>query len=245
MPVLLQLRKMTVQIGEQSMPPRVLPRALRLVGLRVDVGGVTILDVPALDIAPGAHLGIAGVSGSGKTTLLQVIAGLRRPTAGQVLWGDQDLANLSPANSDAWRRSTIGMVFQDFQLIPELNARENVLLPSGFAGRPVAGALRQRAEVLLLAMGMARSLQRVSRLSRGEQQRVAIARACLFEPPLLLADEPTASLDAATTANMVELLLAAATATGATLIVVSHDPRVLERMGAIYHLNCAVTAGGK
>jgi ABC-type lipoprotein export system ATPase subunit len=212
------------------------PRTLHLEGVRVHAGGVTILEVPKLEVAAGAHLGVAGVSGSGKTTLLHVIAGLRRPDAGRVVWGGLDVARLQPVDSDAWRRATVGLVFQDFQLIGELTALENVLLPLSFKARHVPAQMHERAEQLLLRMGVAPSRQRVGRLSRGEQQRVAIARACLHQPPLLLADEPTASLDAAAAGEVVELLVSVAASSGATLIVVSHDPGVLARMSETYQL---------
>jgi putative ABC transport system ATP-binding protein len=204
-------------------------RLLVLDGVCVIADGVTILDVARLSIVAGTHLGVAGVSGSGKTTLLHVMAGLRQPTAGRVLWGATDISTLPPGQGDAWRRSNVGLVFQDFQLIPELNALENVLLPSGFGGTP-PGGLSPRAAELLAAMGVVRTGLRVAKLARGEQQRVAIARACLHRPSLILADEPTASLDADNAAAVVDLLVKAARDVGATLVVVSHDPNVLAQL---------------
>jgi putative ABC transport system ATP-binding protein len=203
---------------------------LVLDGVQVVVGGRVILDVPWLEIGAGARVGIAGVSGSGKTTLLHVIAGLRAPTAGRVRWGGADIAALSPHQGDAWRRSTIGLVFQDFQLIAELSASENVLLAAQFAAWRVTAELRQRANDVLASMGVGAPDQRVSCMSRGEQQRVAIARSVLHRPALILADEPTASLDPESAAAVVDLLLTAARETGATLAIVSHDPSVLARL---------------
>jgi putative ABC transport system ATP-binding protein len=145
-------------------------------------------------------------------------------------WANTDLASLTPQQSDTWRRSTIGLVFQDFQLIPELSAIENVLLPAQFSARRVPVAVQQRASDLLGTMGIDTADQRVGQMSRGEQQRVAIARAVLHRPALLLADEPTASLDEFNAADVVNLLLCAARESGATLIVVSHDQRVLSRL---------------
>jgi putative ABC transport system ATP-binding protein len=199
-------------------------------GVQVAVGGRVILDVPRLDIPAGARVGIAGVSGSGKTTLLHVIAGLRAPTAGRGLWGDTVVTGLAPQQGDAWRRATIGLVFQDFQLVPELSAVGNVLLPAQFDAWLAAAALRGRARALLASVGISAPDQRVNLLSHGEQQRVAIARALLYRPALILADEPTASLDPANAADVVQLLLGAAHGTGATLVVVSHDPSVLARL---------------
>jgi putative ABC transport system ATP-binding protein len=214
------------------LPPDMQPgnRSLTLDGVQVAVSGRVILDVPRLVIATSAHVGIAGVSGSGKTTLLQVIAGLRPPTTGRVLSGDTDITALPPQQRDAWRRTTIGLVFQDFQLIPELSAFENVLLPAQFVAHRTPAALRQRAREVLAVVGVDAGDQRVNSLSRGEQQRVAIARAVLHRPALILADEPTASLDPANAADVVGLLINAARETGATLIIVSHDPCVLSRL---------------
>jgi putative ABC transport system ATP-binding protein len=206
------------------------PQRMMLDGVQVVVGGRVILNAPRLDIPVGAHVGIAGVSGSGKTTLLNVMAGLRPPTVGRVLWGDTDMATLTPQQGDAWRRATVGLVFQDFQLIPELSAQENVLLPAQFAARLLPTELQCQARETLATMGIGTPHQRVSLMSRGEQQRVAIARAVLHRPALILADEPTASLDPDSAAAVADLLIAAARETGATLIIVSHDPTVLSRV---------------
>jgi putative ABC transport system ATP-binding protein len=205
-------------------------QALTLDGVQVLIDGRAILDVPHLVIPASARVGIAGVSGSGKTTLLQVIAGLRTPTTGRVLWGGTNIAALSPQHADAWRRTTIGLVFQDFQLIPELTVLENVLLPAQFAARRTPAALQRRAREVLATVGVHAGSQRVNSLSRGELQRVAIARALLRRPALILADEPTASLDPATAAEVVALLIEASCETGATLVIVSHDPHVLSRL---------------
>jgi putative ABC transport system ATP-binding protein len=220
----------------QPEPPK--PYRLVLEGVRVAAGAVTILEMPRLDVAAGARVGIAGVSGSGKTTLLHVISGLRRPASGQVMWGSMDVVAMTPQQGDAWRRSTVGLVFQDFQLIPELDALDNVLLPTAFAACRDRRGMAAEARRLLVSMGIARGDLRVARLSRGEQQRVAIARALLARPALILADEPTASLDAANAAAIADLLVTAARATGATLIVVSHDPAVLARLDWTVPLWC-------
>jgi putative ABC transport system ATP-binding protein len=205
-------------------------QSLTMEGVQVVVGGRAILDVPQLAIPAGRHVGIAGVSGSGKTTLLQVIAGLRSLTLGRVMWGGTNIATLPPQQGDAWRRSNIGLVFQDFQLIPELTALENVLLPAQFVAHRTPAALQQRGCEVLAAMGMSAVDQRVNSLSRGEQQRVAIARAVLHRPALILADEPTASLDPTNADDVVGLLIGTARETAATLVIVSHDPSVLSRL---------------
>jgi putative ABC transport system ATP-binding protein len=229
-----------------SHPPRKMPPAnqdLTMDGVQVAVGERIILDVPRLSIPAGAHVGIAGVSGSGKTTLLQVMAGLRTPTAGSVRWRETDIAALSPSQGDAWRRSTIGLVFQDFQLIPELSALENVLLPMQFASPRLSAGLRRAAQSQLLSVGVTAANQRVSAMSRGEQQRVAIVRACLLGPALILADEPTASLDPANAAAVTQLLISAARATGATLVIVSHDPQLLSQLRHTLHLRGGLISG--
>jgi putative ABC transport system ATP-binding protein len=195
----------------------------------------TRLDVPA-----GALLGISGPSGSGKTTLLHVIAGLLAPQSGQVRWGDTDLASLGEGARDRWRRRHVGLVFQDFHLIPELSARDNVVLPCWFGAWRLAAACAARAGALLEQVGIPDADRRAAVLSRGEQQRVAIARALLGRPAILLADEPTASLDAATGAVVADLLTGAARAQAATLIVVSHDPAVLARMDVVRRMDKGV-----
>jgi putative ABC transport system ATP-binding protein len=227
-----------------SRPPSEMPsgnQTLTMDGVQVAIGDRVILDVPRLVIPAGAHVGIAGVSGSGKTTLLQVMAGLRVPT-GRVRWGDTDIAALSSTQGDAWRQSTIGLVFQDFQLIPELSALENVLLPAQFTAPRIATGVRQAAHMQLMAVGVTTG-QRVSAMSRGEQQRVAIVRACLHRPALVLADEPTASLDPSNAAAVGQLLVSAAQATGATLVIVSHDPQLLSQLRHTLYLRSGHISG--
>ena len=217
------------------------PRAIELADI-VAIGGRSdppILTLPGLDIPAGRRYGIAGPSGAGKTTLLHVIGALLRPTRGKVRWGESELGGLDAAARDAWRRETVGFVFQDFQLIPELSALDNVLLPVWFARVSAAGHAAA-AHALLDRIGIRRPAQRAATLSRGEQQRVALARALLHRPPLILADEPTASLDASAGAEVVRLLLDAASETGATLLVVSHDRALLDRMDAVISLDRGV-----
>ena len=209
--------------------------ALTLSNLRVTfpqraAPAVTAASTDHLHLPAGHHLGIAGPSGSGKTTLLHVIAGLLNPTQGAVRWGAHDLATMPEGARDAWRRRHLGLIFQDFHLIPELDARANVLLPTGFG--PGRHATASQADAILDTMGIPDPRRRAANLSRGEQQRVAIARALLAAPAIILADEPTASLDAATGRLVIDLLLASATSLGATLIIVSHDPALLARLPA-------------
>ena len=159
-----------------------------------------------------------------------MLAGLLKPDSGAVLWGETDIAALPEGARDRWRRETVGMVFQDFQLIPELSAVRNVLLPATFNSWTVDRSLRARALTLLREMGIARPDTLAGALSPGEQQRVALARAMLARPRLILADEPTASLDRATAATVTDLLQDTVRRSGATLIAVSHDEALLDRM---------------
>jgi putative ABC transport system ATP-binding protein len=217
---------------------------LLLHGVTVTASGAPlILDCPELAITAGSLVGISGVSGSGKTTLIQVIAGIRAPTAGRVVWGDSDITALDGTARDAWRRGSVGLVFQEFQLIPELSALDNVLLPLSFAAARVPSADRTNAGRLLDDVGVAQHTVRVALMSRGEQQRIALARALLKRPALILADEPTASLDAANAAAVADLLVAAARASGATLVIVSHDPAVLARLDRSVQIVAGRVAG--
>jgi putative ABC transport system ATP-binding protein len=199
-------------------------------------GPVRALAIDHLQIAPATLCGFSGPSGSGKTTLLHAVGGLLRPTAGEIRWGADDLARMGEAARDRWRRRTVGFVFQDFHLVPELSALDNVILTAWFAGWS-ARAHTDRAAGLLHEAGLADPHRRAGLLSRGEQQRVAIARALLHRPALIFADEPTASLDAATGAAVAELLVASARAVGATLLAVSHDAALLARMDVVHRID--------
>ena len=205
--------------------------SLSLSGLEVRFPG---LDAPSLRIArleipAGAQVVLTGPSGSGKSTLVNVITGLERPGRGRVLWGGQDIAALSEPARDRWRGAHIGLVMQDFHLFPGLSALENVLLPARLA-RVADRALEARAAALLAEVGLSRPAQRIETLSRGEMQRTAVARALLRAPGVIVADEPTASLDATNAAAIGDLLIRMAARSGATLIVVSHDPALLARL---------------
>ncbi|MGP0088971.1 MAG: ABC transporter ATP-binding protein [Xanthobacteraceae bacterium] len=195
-------------------------------------GGLTFraLDIPRLTIPPGALVAVTGPSGAGKTSFLHVIAGIALPTTGRVLWGEVEISRLPEARRDRWRRSTVGIVFQDFHLIPELDVLANILLPASFGGLREAGTLRARARFLAERVGLPKERRRVAELSRGEQQRVAIARALLRAPTVILADEPTASLDEANAAAIADLLVGSARESHATLIAVSHDPALIDRL---------------
>jgi putative ABC transport system ATP-binding protein len=204
---------------------RLAVRALRFrfPGQRVD-----LLRVDQLAIAQGQTLGISGPSGAGKSTLLHCLAGIEPVAGGSVRWGDDDIAALPAAALARWRAQRLGLVFQDFHLVEGLSALGNVLLPASFSGWRASPALRQRAGELLDRVGAPD--RRAELLSRGERQRVAVARALLFRPEVVLADEPTASLDPDNREIIADLLLDLVRENGATLIVVSHEVRLLARL---------------
>lgn len=190
-----------------------------------------LFDMPLLTVEPGSRFGISGPSGCGKSSLLHLIAGLLRPSQGRILWNDRTVSELSESSRDRWRRETIGFVFQDFHLIPELDIAANVALPARFSAWRLNAAEKERAAALARRMGLPDPRRRAALLSRGEQQRVAIARALFTRPKLILADEPTASLDTGHATEVADLLLETAMESGATLICATHDPALLARFG--------------
>ncbi|MCX5493193.1 ATP-binding cassette domain-containing protein [Kaistia dalseonensis] len=204
---------------------------LRIANVSVSFTGlpVPVLSLPALEIAPGERVAVTGPSGSGKSTLVNVITGLERPSSGMVLWGEIDIARLPEGKRDRWRAENIGLVMQDFHLFAGLSALDNVLLPVRLR---MKGAARfaERAHALMNRVGLSRHDQPVATMSRGEMQRVAVARALLRQPGVVIADEPTASLDPESGAAVAELLLELAVEEGTTLLVVSHDERLVARM---------------
>ncbi|MDP5238331.1 ATP-binding cassette domain-containing protein [Uliginosibacterium sp. 31-16] len=205
---------------------------LRLSALRFRFPGAPadLLAIEHFALAQGQTLGVRGASGAGKTTLLHCLAGIESVNAGSILWGDTDIATLSPREQTRWRQQNLGLVFQDFHLVEGLSALDNVLLPASFTGWRASPRLRERAGDLLSRVGIASPGRRAELLSRGERQRVAVARALLFAPRVLLADEPTASLDPENRAIIGELLCELAGEHGATLVVVSHEDSLLARM---------------
>ena len=188
---------------------------------------LTILDQVSFTVHPGETLAIVGASGSGKTTLLGLLAGLDRPTSGDVHLAGAALSTLDEDARAALRQRVLGFVFQSFQLLPALTALENVMLPLELAGAPSAV---QSARVWLGRVGLdKRGHHYPKQLSGGEQQRVAIARAFASEPQLLMADEPTGNLDAATGAEIAELMFRLNREHGTTLLVVTHDQTLARR----------------
>ena len=210
--------------------------SLKGVGRRLPSGGrmLTILDAVDLDVRRGEFVAVLGPSGSGKSTLLALMAGLDRPSSGEVLFEGERIDAWSEDRLALLRRHKIGFVFQAFQLLGNLTARENVMLPMELLGLSQA---RRRAEELLGAVGLSeRGHHYPSQLSGGEQQRVALARAFAPRPALLLADEPTGNLDGATGRVVLDLLVKMRAEEGATLVLVTHDPAVAELADRRIHL---------
>ena len=197
---------------------------------------VEVLHQVDLEVRPGERLAIVGPSGSGKSTLLHLLGGLDRPDHGEIEIGGTALAGLPPERLAAFRNRTIGFVFQFHQLLADFTALENVMLPGRIAGLP-AREVGGRARSLLERVGLAeRAGHFPSQLSGGEQQRAALCRALLLEPPLLLADEPTGSLDPESGSTVVDLLEELQRGRGTTAVVVTHNPAVAARCDRILTL---------
>lgn len=198
-------------------------------GKTVENGGspLTILQDISFSVMPGETVAIVGASGSGKSTLLGLLAGLDLPTAGEIRLDGISLAALDEDERARQRGRLLGFVFQSFQLLPSLNALENVMLPLELAGAKGAAAT---AGEWLARVGLAHRLKHYPKhLSGGEQQRVALARAFAPAPRLVLADEPTGNLDAATGSQIIELMFELNATQGTTLVLVTHDEAIAAR----------------
>ena len=206
-------------------------RVVEVLGLckSVDNGGepLTILHENSFSVGAGETVAVVGASGSGKSTLLGLLAGLDLPTVGHVELAGVRLSDLDEDERARLRGKLLGFVFQSFQLLPSLNALENVMLPLELAGTSNA---RREAEFWLDRVGLSHRLRHYPKhLSGGEQQRVALARAFAPQPRLVLADEPTGNLDAATGHQVIELMFAINAERGTTLILVTHDEEIAAR----------------
>ena len=211
-------------------PPVISARNLRLT-LGDGPAAVEILRGIDLDVAPGETLALLGPSGSGKSSLMAVLTGLERATSGTLTVAGADFETLDEDALARARRGRIGIVLQAFHLLPTMTAQENVATPLALAGEKDAW---ERAAAELAAVGLGHRRDHYpAQLSGGEQQRVAIARAIAPRPPLVFADEPTGNLDAATGEAITDLLFERRAETGATLVVITHDPALAERCGRV------------
>jgi putative ABC transport system ATP-binding protein len=211
----------------------------RNVTRRYDEAGlepVTAVDDVDLEVEEASFVAVEGPSGSGKTTLLALLAGLEQPDAGQVTVLGHDLARLTATERARLRQRRIGIVFQSFGLIASLRAGENVALPLALAGMPEAER-EKRAIAALDEVGLAAAFgARIDELSGGERQRVGVARALAIEPAVILADEPTGSLDEENASGVLELLTDAVRRRGACLVLVTHDPASAARADRHYRM---------
>ena len=197
-------------------------------------GPLQVLRGVSLVLNRGESVALTGESGSGKSTLLHLAGGLDHPDGGAILFEGRDVAKLGEADLAAYRRSSVGLVFQQFNLIPSLDVAANLAFQARLAGRYDAAW----CEVLAERLGLSAFLRRYpEQLSGGQQQRVAIGRALASRPPLILADEPTGNLDEATGDHVLDLMLALQAETGAALLLVTHSLRLAARLGRRLHLS--------
>lgn len=197
---------------------------------------VRALDNVNLDIVAGSSLSIMGPSGSGKTTLLHVLAGILKPTQGTVVYKNRNMATLPDAYRTRLRRSDFGFVFQSGQLIEELSAEENVALPLMLSGADYKKAVAAASDWLERLGLQQLASHRPGEMSGGQRQRIAIARALAISPSVIFADEPTGALDQATGEQIIELLTGWCARTGASLIMVTHDPNVARSCQMTIHM---------
>lgn len=195
-------------------------------------GETPVFSALSFTVAAGETVAVVGPSGCGKSTLLNCLGGLDRPTSGQVQFDGRDLSTLDDHALAALRAGSIGFVFQDHHLLPQLSALENVLLPTlALSRRPNEAQVRASAKELLAKVGLAgKENRRPAQLSGGERQRVALARALINKPKIILADEPTGALDVANATTVAEVLLSLNHQAGTALIVVTHSAALAARM---------------
>jgi putative ABC transport system ATP-binding protein len=213
---------------------------IRCEGLRRDfvMGSETVHALDGIDasVRSGEFLALLGPSGSGKSTFLYLLGGLDRPTGGSIWVNGQEITAMDEDGLAEYRRREVGFIFQSFHLLPMMTALQNVELPMVFAGVPI-GERRARAQELLELVGLGeRMMHKPTELSGGQQQRVAIARALANDPQIVLADEPTGNLDTRTGEEIMALLLKLNREEGKTVLIVSHDPTVLNYAGRCVHL---------
>lgn len=204
---------------------------------RRKTGVLEVLKGISFSLERGEMLGMVGVSGAGKTTLLQIVGTLDRPTSGAVLYDGRDVTGMREEELARFRNRSVGFVFQFHHLLPEFNARENVMLPCLISGMPWEEAGR-RAEELLTEVGLSgRLTHRVGEISGGEQQRVAICRALAMGPEVILADEPTGNLDKETASGVMDLLVTLNRSRGLSMVVVTHNEELAGRMHRVIQID--------
>lgn len=209
------------------------PLPLRVEGLVITArDGRDVLEVPRLELPAGGTLAVTGPSGAGKSSLLHALAGLLGPSRGHILWGSTDLGTLTESARVRFRREHLGLIFQDYLLFEELSALGNAAVAADFAPARERSAIEAQAQGWLGRLGLGQRAERsVRTFSGGERQRVAVARALAHSPAVILADEPTASLDRASADQLIDDLLEVAAEGGRTLIAVTHDARLARRLG--------------
>jgi putative ABC transport system ATP-binding protein len=204
--------------------------------------------IPEFNLTSGETVLLLGESGSGKSTLLSLICGTISPESGEVFVAGNDMAQLSAAKRDQFRAEQIGLIFQQFNLLPFASVIDNILLPLRFAPKRKQRVMnsKEHAKQLCNDLGLPSDIldAKASRLSVGQQQRVAAARALIGTPPLIIADEPTSALDAATQTVFLELLFNQSRANGSTLLMVSHDARLADQFDRVVHMTDIIKATG-
>ncbi len=205
---------------------------LKILDLAVHAAGRSLLKVPTLDVPAGALIGVRGPSGAGKSTFLHALSGLTE-VEGSIRWGKTDIARLSPERRSAFRAAHVGMIFQDHLLFDELSTEANASLAALFSPAAKRRDIARRAADRLDRLRVPPGRRSVASFSGGERQRVAISRALATDPAILLADEPTASLDRPAADRLIDDLVALVRQSGKTLIAVSHDPHLLERLDRV------------
>lgn len=212
---------------------------LQLKNASVTLDKQLILSLDNVALPYGQLNVLAGPSGAGKSTFLHTISGQLKPTQGDVYWKDFSLEGLNESARSRWRSQNIGFIFQDFNLIPSLSALDNVLLQHSFSHWRISDDVRQQALALLEQFGVPNVHKNISQFSRGEKQRIALARALVGHPEIILADEPTASLDQENADFVIQQLKAQA-ALGKFVLVVSHDPLVINQAAYTVYLERGV-----
>jgi putative ABC transport system ATP-binding protein len=208
------------------------------------VGGneVPVLKGLSLSMEPGEFVAVTGPSGNGKSTLLNMITGIDRPTAGEIIVNGRPVHNMSENQLAKWRGENLGIIFQFFQLLPSLSLQQNVVMPMEFARKYGRRERRERAMHLLEMVGLADQAHKLpGMVSGGQQQRAAIARALANDPPLLIADEPTGNLDSQTAESVFELFLKLVH-DGKTLVMVTHDVNLVDRIPRIVEIRNGLIA---